>query len=99
MSVRKAKNPAEVWRCAGLPRTSPVCVLKATGDRRRGVIILASVARSVDDFGFAILRSDWPLPPRHPDITLTADQLDDYVDGFTAFRSMNIASGRSPVIR
>jgi D-alanyl-D-alanine-carboxypeptidase/D-alanyl-D-alanine-endopeptidase len=53
-----------------------------TGDRRRGVIILASAARSVDDFGFAILRNDWPLPPRHPDITLTAEQLGDYVGSY-----------------
>jgi CubicO group peptidase (beta-lactamase class C family) len=53
-----------------------------TGDRRRGVIVLASVGRSVDDLGFAILRDDWPSPSHHPNVTLTERQLDEFVGSY-----------------
>lgn len=53
-----------------------------TGDRRRGVILLASVGRSVDELGLAILSNEFPPPPVHPGITLTGQQLDDFVGSY-----------------
>jgi hypothetical protein len=50
-----------------------------TADDKRGVVILANAAGSVDDLGFAALDSDAPLAPAVKAIDMSDAELDAYV--------------------
>lgn len=53
-----------------------------TGDRRHGVVVLTNVAFSVDDIGFATLRTDAKLAAAHKSIPVTATAADEYVGSY-----------------
>lgn len=50
-----------------------------TADGKHGVVILTNIQQSVDDLGFAALLADAPLAPAQKQITLSPQQLQDYV--------------------
>lgn len=49
---------------------------------RRGVVVLANTAISVDDLGFAVLSDEEPLTPTPTVITLAASALDEYTGSY-----------------
>lgn len=53
-----------------------------TADHRHGVVILTNAAASVDDLGFATLDTDWQLRPTHKRVTMTPEQLDEYIGSY-----------------
>lgn len=50
-----------------------------TADGKRGVVILANEARTLDDLGFAALSEKAPLAPVRKEIEVPAEKLDAYV--------------------
>ncbi|HET6631207.1 MAG TPA: serine hydrolase [Rhodanobacteraceae bacterium] len=50
-----------------------------SGDGQRGVVVLTSTQRSVDDIGFAMLLPDSPLAAAQTQVKMDAQQLDAYV--------------------
>lgn len=53
-----------------------------TADGKRGVVVLANIARSVDELGFATLLADAPLTPASKQIAMSPDELDAYVGSY-----------------
>jgi CubicO group peptidase (beta-lactamase class C family) len=55
-----------------------------TPDARRGIVLLANTAASLDDLGFASLLADWPIAPTHKAITLPIATLEAYAGSYQA---------------
>ena len=80
MRLHKDDGPDVIWH-NGMTG-GYASFLGFTADLKHGVLILTNAQISVDDLGFATLRSSWPLAQAHKKIVMQPDEIKAYTGGY-----------------